>query len=272
MSQSPDHPQRLPLDPSLLAGELQAEEAPDPLDLLVADLDQQAAAAPGLSPPSLDRDAALQQLLQGDHDTRLQALRLFCEQREPRAVPALLQVLADPCPILRMSAAYALGRTPDDRAVVTVLQRLEADPNGFVRKALAWTAANFGRPEVVPALVRSLAGDIAAVRLMAATSLADACLGLEEQRPEAVMPLIQSLRIDGEPVVRSNCAWGLGRLHPLLLPAQAGLVAEALLEALLQDPDPGVRDDARSALEQLEDPEILGRLQTLGDEGLLAWS
>ncbi|MFZ4565332.1 MAG: HEAT repeat domain-containing protein [Prochlorococcaceae cyanobacterium] len=271
MSQSPDHPQRLPLDPSLLAGELQAEEAPDPLDLLVADLDQQAAGDPSHSGPSLDRDAALQQLLQGDHDTRLQALRLFCEQREPRAVPALMQVLGDPCPILRMSAAYALGRTPDDRAFATVLQRLEADPNGFVRKALAWTAANFGRPDVVPALVRALAGDIAAVRLMAATSLADACLELEDQRPEAVIPLVQSLRIDGEPLVRSNCAWGLGRLHPLLPPGQASVVGEALLEALLQDPDPGVRDDARSALEQLEDPELLGRLQTLGDEGLLAW-
>jgi len=272
MSQSPDHPLRLPMDPSLLAGELQAEEAPDPLDLLVADLDQQISGEPGLSAQPLDRDVALGQLLQGDHDSRLQALRLFCEQRESRAVPALLQVLGDPCPILRMSAAYALGRTPDDRSFAIVLQRLEADPNGFVRKALAWTAANFGRPEVVPALVRSLAGDIAAVRLMAATSLADACLELEDQRVAAVDPLVQSLRIDGEPLVRSNCAWGLGRLHPLLPQDQARIVGEALLEALLQDPDPGVRDDARSALEQLEDRELLGRLQTLGDEGLLSWS
>ena len=272
MSPSPDQPPRLPLDPSLLAGELQAEEAPDPLDQLVADLDLQAAGEPTLPIATLDRETALRQLLQGDHDARLEALRLFCEQREPRAVPALLEVLGDPCPILRMSAAYALGRTPDERAFTRVLQQLDLDANGFVRKALVWTVANFGRPEVVPVLVRSLAGDIAAVRLMAATSLADACLDLEDQRAEAVGPLIQSLRIDGEPLVRSNCAWGLGRLHPLLPPEQAGPVGEALLEALLQDPDPGVRDDARSALEQLEDPDLVARLQTLGDEGLLSWS
>jgi hypothetical protein len=39
---------------------------------------------------------------------------------------------------------------------------------------------------------------------------------------------------------------------------------------MLQDGDLAVRDEARLALEQLEDPLVLERLQTLVDEGLLA--
>ena len=43
-----------------------------------------------------------------------------------------------------------------------------------------------------------------------------------------------------------------------------------LVQALLQDSDPTVRDEARLALEQLEDPEVLERLHTLVNEGLLS--
>jgi len=47
-------------------------------------------------------------------------------------------------------------------------------------------------------------------------------------------------------------------------------VVEALLKAMLHDGDLTVRDEARLALEQLEDPLVLERLQTLVDEGLLS--
>ena len=39
--------------------------------------------------------------------------------------------------------------------------------------------------------------------------------------------------------------------------------------ALLQDRETTVRDEARTALEQLDNPELVDRLQTLLDEGLL---
>jgi len=48
------------------------------------------------------------------------------------------------------------------------------------------------------------------------------------------------------------------------------VVAEALLHAMLNDAESGVRDEARLALEQLEQPEVLERLQTLVDKGLLS--
>jgi hypothetical protein len=47
-------------------------------------------------------------------------------------------------------------------------------------------------------------------------------------------------------------------------------VVEALLHCLLLDEDSAVRDEARMALEQLERPEVLERLQTLVEEGLIS--
>ena len=79
-----------------------------------------------------------------------------------------------------------------------------------------------------------------------------------------------SLRIDSEPAVRSNSAWALGRLYPDLVEPRQQVLVESLLQAMLNDTESSVRDEARLALEQLEQPEVLERLQTLVDEGLLA--
>ena len=46
-------------------------------------------------------------------------------------------------------------------------------------------------------------------------------------------------------------------------------MVEAFVAALLQDRETTVRDEARTALEQLDNPQLVDRLQTLLDEGLL---
>ena len=79
-----------------------------------------------------------------------------------------------------------------------------------------------------------------------------------------------SLRIDSEPVVRSNCIWALGRLHEQLVPPRQQEIVEAIVESLLQDGESSVRDEARTALEQLEDPGVIERLQALIEEGFLS--
>ncbi|MFN5465724.1 MAG: HEAT repeat domain-containing protein, partial [Cyanobacteriota bacterium] len=85
----------------------------------------------------------------------------------------------------------------------------------------------------------------------------------------AAAHLLQTLRIDSEAAVRSNSAWSLGRLYPDLVEPRQQEVVESLVNSLLLDEDSAVRDEARMALEQLERPEVLERLQTLVDEGLL---
>ena len=252
----------LVLDPDVLAAELAQELLGDPLD----DIDPQEVEA---------RDAAAEcdlglTLLAGGHEERVQGLRIFCEHRDPRAIPLLLPLLEAPCPIERMSAVYALGRNPHPLAVEPLLVLLAADSNGYVRKAVAWSLGSYPDAPVLNPLIKSLQVDIAAVRLWAATSLAEAGSTGAAKADPAAAQLLLSLRIDSEAAVRSNSAWALGRLYPDLVEPRQEAVVQALIQTLLDDREASVRDDARVAREQLEQPDVLDRLQTLVDEGLLA--
>ena len=254
-------PVRLSIDPELLAQELAAEEVGDPLDSIEPEQD---------SNNSLEVaracDQALAWLSQG-HDQRLQGLRVFCEHRDPRAVPQLLPLLQRPCPVERMSAVYALGRNPSPPAVEPLLQLLEVDSNAYVRKAAAWSLGNYPDAPVLNPLIRALQTDVAAVRLWCPGSLAEAASRSATKADPAASQLLASLRIDSEPVVRSNCIWALGRLHEQLVVARQQDIIEAWVASLLHDGEASVRDEARTALEQLEDPEVLVRLQTLIEDG-----
>jgi len=257
-----ESPQELYLDPEVLAQELAEELLGDPLD----ELDR-------LEPETVDGAAECDLglgLLAGDHEQRVQGLRIFCEHRDPRALPHLLPLLEAPCPIERMSAVYALGRNPTPLAVEPLLQLLAGDHNGYVRKAVAWSLGSYPDAPVINPLTRALQVDIAAVRLWAASSLAEAGSTGPAKADLAAAQLLLTLRIDSEAAVRSNSAWALGRLYGDLVEPRQRDVVESLLGAMLQDAESSVRDEARLALEQLEQPEVLERLQTLVDEGLLA--
>ena len=250
----------LALDPELLAEELAAEEDLDPLDSMGPDEDSQDAQSAARA-----CDQGLQWLQQG-HDDRLQGLRVFCEHRDPRVIPALMALLDQPCPVERMSAVYALGRNPSPQAVEPLLKLLQMDANAYVRKATAWSLGNFPDAPILNPLIRALQVDVAAVRLWCPGSLAEAGSRSPAKADPAAGQLLQSLRIDSEPVVRSNCIWALGRLYDQLVAPRQQDVVEALVNALLHDNEPSVRDEAKTALEQLEDPEALSRLKTLLDE------
>ena len=262
-----DSPQELYLDPEVLAQELAEELRGDPLD----DLET---SDPSASDVAAECDLGLV-LLRAEaggssHEQRMQGLRIFCEHRDPRALPLLLPLLAVSCPILRMSAVYALGRNPSPLAVEPLLALLACDDNGYVRKAVAWSLGNYPDAPVLNPLIRALQVDISAVRLWAASSLAEAGSTGAAKADPAAAQLLLSLRIDSEPAVRSNSAWALGRLYGDLVEPRQQVVVESLLHAMLHDAEPSVRDEARLALEQLEQPEVLERLQTLVDEGLLS--
>ena len=255
-------PAELALDPEMLARELAEELLGDPLD----ELEAAEAASPDVA---AECDLGLQ-LLKGSHEECMQGLRIFCEHRDPRAPALLLPLLEASCPILRMSAVYALGRNPDLQAITPLLALLQNDSNGYVRKAVAWSLSSYPDAPVMNPLIRALDTDIAAVRLWAASALADAGSTGLAKADQAAGQLLLALRIDSEAAVRSNSAWSLGRLYGDLVAPRQQEVVEALLAAMLQDGDLAVRDEARLALEQLEDPLVLERLQTLVDEGLLA--
>ena len=90
----------------------------------------------------------------------------------------------------------------------------------------------------------------------------------ESSHPAAIQ-LLESLQIDGEPIVRSNCIWSLGRLYSFLSEEIKIDIEEAFIFVLLNDREPSVRYEARTALEQLDNPEVQKKLKSLIDDGLL---
>ena len=258
MDKAPDHTRDL--DPDLLA------EALEPEDLLEDPLDSIAVERPD---PDVEIRSGLAHL-QGGREEVMQGLRIFCEHRDHRAIPLLLPRLQDICPITRMSAIYALGRNPTPEAESPLLQLLQ-DSNGFVRKAVAWSLGNYPGTAVLQALIGALTTDIAAVRLWAASSLVDVAIGNPADAVRASRVLREALRIDDNAVVRSNCAWSLSRLHGACGedPGEQRNLVQALIQAMLREPDQVVAEDARTALEQLDDPDSMAKLKTLLDDGLL---
>ena len=254
----------LSVDPDLLARELAAEDDVDPLDAIQLD--------------DAEQDSSLQIArscdqglvwLRGNHGERLQGLQVFCEHRDPRSIALLLPLLQNSCPVERMSAVYALGRNPSPPAVEPLLQLLQLDANAYVRKAAAWSLGNFPDAPVLNPLIRALQTDVAAVRLWCPGSLAEAGSRSPVKADPAAGQLLMSLRIDSEAVVRSNCIWALGRLMDQLVQPRQAEIVEALVSALLHDGEISVRDEARTALEQLEDPLVLERLQALINDGFI---
>ena len=258
MSDSPHHARDL--DPMLLEECLEADDlAVDPLDAVDDSPDPSEEIRDGLAALTTEGDAVMQ------------GLRVFCEHRDPRAVPLLLPLLESLCPLKRMSAVYALGLNNAPEALGTLLRLLRDDSNGYVRKAAAWSLASYAEPSVLEPLIEALTTDIAAVRLWAASSLQDVTSNRQPDAVRASSVLLKALHVDCDPVVRSNCAWSLSRLHKACGDAEEvkEAIVRALLVAMREDPDRGVADDALTALKQIEDPGVAARLGAVDGDGLL---
>ncbi len=261
---SPDEGlKHLAIDPDVLATELAAELQGDPLDEIA------------LEGSESDTNKAVQECelglnwLQQGHEERLQGLRVFCEHRDTRALEYLIPLLSEPCPVERMSAVYALGRNPSPIAVTRLVELLGKDDNAYVRKAAAWSLGNYSESSVMEPLIKALHNDVAAVRLWAASSLAEAGSVSAKKAEKAVKDLLLSLRIDQEPLVRSNCIWSLGRLYESLIDSFKVELSEGLFLVLLNDVEPSVRYEAKIALEQIQNSDVSIRLRNLVEDGLL---
>lgn len=237
------------------------EELADPLDTLVAL--QEGEAKP-------DPELMLSWLQSRDGQQRLEAARAFCDLQDNRAVKYLIPLLREACPLTRVSAAYALGRNPSPEAMDPLIERLGGDWNGFVRKAAAWALGNYPDRKVLQPLLEALKTDIAAVRLWAASSLGNTAVVDYEAIIDAIPRLIEALRRDPVAVVRSNCAWSLGRLiRELPSNVVYATVIDGLVEAMVEDDDMGVREDAKEALLKVGDPRALQMIEELRQEGLV---
>lgn len=220
--------------------------------------------------PLPDPEVMLPLLSAPDHQQRMDAVRVFCELQDARAIPALIELLGDACPLMRVSAAYALGRNPSPDAVSPLIQRLQADWNGYVRKGVVWALGNSGDRQALAPLLKTLKTDIAAVRLWAASALGQMAEAGYDAIISTIPPLIDSLRRDTMAVVRSNCAWSIGQLcRDLPSNVVYATAVDALIEAMVEDDDMSVREDAKASLLKLGDPRALQMIEALQHEGLL---
>jgi HEAT repeat protein len=205
-----------------------------------------------------------------DPNQRMLAARAFCELQDDRAVPHLIRLLTDTCPLIRVSAAYALGRNPNSSAVEPLIQQYDSEFNGYVRKGVVWALGNCRDRRSLSTLVDALKTDISAVRLWAASALAQmSALGYDTV-VACIPALIEAMRRDAVAAVRSNCAWSLGQLCREL-PSNViyATAVDALLETFVEDGELGVQEDAKAALLKLGDPRALQMIETLEQEGLL---
>jgi HEAT repeat protein len=224
----------------------------------------------GADTPKPDPDVMLRLLESSEIQERMLAARVFCELQDERAAPRLTYLLTDVCPLVRVSAAYALGRNPSAAAVEPLIHQLQQDWNGYVRKGIVWALGNCRDRRSLAPLIDALKTDISAVRLWAATSLAQMALVGYEAVIAAIPPLIEVLKQDAIAAVRSNCAWSLGQLCREL-PSNViyATAIDALIESLVEDPEMGVREDARASLLKVGDPRALQLITELEQEGIL---
>lgn len=235
-------------------------EFSDPLDDL-GPLEEEGAA-------KFDPDLMLPLLSAPDPQQRMLAARAFCELEDERSVPDLIKLLNDLCPLVRVSAAYALGRNSSEAAVAALIQCLELDVNGYVRKGLVWALGNASDERALEPLTDALKTDVPAVRLWAASALAQMAQVGYDSVIGAIPPLIEAMRRDAVAAVRSNCAWAIGQLCRQL-PSNVvyHTAVDALIETFAEDNDLGVREDARTAILKVGDTRGLQTIEEIEQDG-----
>ncbi len=239
------------------------EELSSPLDRL-----EPVESESAIPPPDIEQMLVL--LSDPEASQRMLAARVFCELEEPRSIPLLIQLLKDECPLVRVSASYALGRNTSSEAVEPLIELLKYDWNGYVRKGVVWALGNSGDRRALQPLINALKTDISAVRLWAASSVAQIAKLNYEDVIIAIPPLIEGLRRDPIAAVRSNCAWSIGQLcRELPSNVVYATAIDSLIESLVEDEDLGVKDDARVAILKVGDPRGLQMIEELEFEGLI---
>jgi len=239
-------------------------------ELEVSPLDQLGASDAETEVPRIDPEEMLQWLRSPQSQQRMMAARAFCELEDARAIPDLVTLLTDLCPLIRVSAAYGLGRNPAEAAVEPLIQQLQNDWNGYVRKGIVWALGNCRDRRTVEPLLHALTTDISAVRLWAASALAQLSHVGYDAIITAMPPLIEALRRDTVAAVRSNCAWTVGQLcRELPSNVVYATAIDALIEAFAEDPDIGVREDARAAVLKVGDARGLQVIEEIEQDGLL---
>ena len=198
---------------------------------------------------------------------REEALRVLSGWSDPEVRNFFLRALKDEDPLVRGSAAAALGLLgATDPQTLQALREALKDEDPRVRSMAAEALGLLGAtdPQTLQALREALKDEDPRVRSRAAVALG--LLGAPD--PQTLQALREALK-DEDPLVRSRAAVALGQLG-----ATDPQTLQALRKAL-KDEDPRVRSRAAVALGRLgaPDPQTLETLrEALKDEDPGVWS
>lgn len=205
-------------------------------------------------------DAALRDLDSTSDRVRAQAAHALGDVVEPalraRAVPALVAVLRDARPEVRIEAVMSLGEL-DSEAAVEPLAASMGDPMPAIRQAAAMALGRLGFASAFAPLARLLAEGPPDMRFQAATSLVE----IDPERARA--PLLAALD-DSDGEVVGAVALALGHIGE----ARAVAPLLGLLEVWSR---PRTRFDIAYALADLGEPRAADVLAEFLDEVNLAW-
>jgi len=112
----------------------------------------------------------LNDLTSADVVVRKSAINALAKSGDPRAAPALIQLLDDPIVPTRCQAAQALAKLRDLAAIDPLIRKLQTDVPLVRRKAVA-ALTRFSDPRINPALIQALADPDAWVNEVAALAL-----------------------------------------------------------------------------------------------------
>jgi len=184
---------------------------------------------------------------------RIKTVQALGASGDPRAVPTLIQALADSDADIRRMAAEALGKLGDPQAIPALAQTLR-DSEWDVRCAAAEALGKFNDPQAVPALIEALGDSDWDVRSAAAEALG--AIG----DPQAV-PALSVWAYAGEDAAQ-DALLTLG--HPALgLPqAVAQLAAQGAWGVLIRALP---NEKVRKAIVELGTPALPALIEALGD-------
>ena len=185
----------------------------------------------------------------------LLATWLGCEAassvNDPFTVTAhLVELLRDPHPDVRRTAALSLGKIGHSAGVPALVKGL-GDPDPVVREYSAWALGEIGEEDVNTQAAMALVGAIGDERPAVKRAAAQA-LGKIGTRQPVIDVLIEALAV-GELESRRSAVHALAQLE--------GISAYPALLSALGDRDARVRQGAVAALGELGDPRALPALR-----------
>ncbi|AKB23524.1 putative oxidoreductase/HEAT repeat-containing protein [Methanosarcina sp. MTP4] len=214
----------------------------------------------GAQEPGNETEKLLKALKSKDGNIRLAAIMALGEGGEEAAVEPINQILTRDYPLIRKSAAFALGKIGSDRAVEVLLKEMKSSEEEKIRSSAAISLGKMGSEESVPYLIERLREGKVDVRSSAALALG--MVGDET----AVEPLIEVLEsgkaedgrlksaLNTKPEVRKSVVLALGEIG-------SKEATETLIDVLLdEEEDQEVRKAAAAALGKIGDPEVVDTL------------